>query len=70
MQEPTFKQHKILEKIASVGTLFRKGDEDDIDDIYELVRAGYVKNLVCMSGGYDWKFINTEKADEYLIAVG
>ena len=66
MTEPTFKQHKILEKISVTDGIYRKGDEQDIEEIWVLVRAGYVRNLVNMGGQYDWKFILTDKGDKYL----
>ena len=69
MEEPTFKQHKILEKISITDGIYRKGDEPDVEDIYVMVRAGYVKNLVCMGGKHEWKFIITEQGEKYLSAL-
>jgi hypothetical protein len=66
MSEPTFRQHKILEKIAVVDEVYRTGKEDDIELYWELVRAGYLKNLVNITGPYDWTFRITEQAEDYL----
>lgn len=65
-QEPTHKQHKILQTINAMGCMYRTGKEHDIELYWELVRAGYLKNLVTLSGMYEWKFILTEIAEKYL----
>ena len=66
MGEPTYRQHQILEKVQTVDEIYRMGNEPDMDNIWELVRGGYLQNLVCVGGGYDWKFILTEQAEQYL----
>ena len=67
MTEPTHRQHLILEGFSSGQTNNYKNDsDDDMEDIWELVRAGYLKNLMLLGGNADWKFILTEKAVEYL----
>ena len=68
MEEPTFKQHKKLQE-ANEMDLMRTGKEDDIDLIYELVRGGYMNNLVMLGGAYEWRFVITEKGEEYLRSV-
>lgn len=58
--EPTYKQHKILESIPEEG---REFDNCDLtNDHWELVRGGYVNNLVSFS--HDWTFKITEKGGE------
>lgn len=69
MQEPTYRQHKVLEKVQRNGDKIDKfNSDDDIEIYWELVRAGYLKNLVRLSGA-DWTFKLTEKADEYLAVI-
>jgi len=66
MQEPTFKQHKILEAINEQGQELMTGKEDNIQLYWELVRSGYLKNLCILGGSYEWKFKLTEQAERYL----
>ncbi|CAK0771786.1 hypothetical protein CCP3SC1AL1_580014 [Gammaproteobacteria bacterium] len=67
LKKPTHQQHLILEGFSS-GQMnnYRKDNDADMEDIWQLVRTGYLKNLVILSGNADWKFILTENAVEYL----
>lgn len=66
MTEPTYKEHKKLDEInEDFEQTGRHGNEDDIDMLYSLVRKGYLRALVSM-GAYNWVFILTQKADDYL----
>lgn len=67
MNEPTHRQHQILETVDALGkSCYKMGDESDMESYWELVRAGYLQNLVVIGGPYEWKFILTDKAKEYL----
>ena len=68
MNEPTHRQHKILETVEALGdSCYKTGNEDDIDLYWELVRGGYLRNLVLIGGGqYEWQFKLTVKAVQYL----
>ena len=65
-EEPTHRQHKVLENIYHQGSEYMSGKEDNIELYWELTRGGYLNNLVMMSGMFDWKFVLTDKAEEYL----
>lgn len=66
MSEPTYKQHKILVSIQGTMGAFLKDNHENIDMYWELVRSGFLKNLIVMSGEFNWRFILTDKAEEYL----
>ena len=67
MEEPTFKQHKVLESINEQGgSEYMTGKEDNIELYWELVRGSYLNNLVVMSGIFEWRFVLTEQAETYL----
>lgn len=66
MSEPTFRQHRILEFVEASGAVGATGKEDNIDQYWELVRAGYLNNLVPLTGPYEWTFKLTPKAEDYL----
>lgn len=67
MTEPTYKQHKILESVnESMRGLYRNKSDEDMDELYELSRGGYLDSLVVMGGPYEWRFVLTEKAQKYL----
>ena len=66
MTEPTHSQHIILEVIEQGGPMAMTGKEDDIELYWELVRSGYLNNLCLLMGEYEWKFVLTDKAKEYL----
>lgn len=57
-------RNKLIE--ISEQPLLRKGDEEDIDLIYELVRKDLVNNLVIFAIGADWKFKITELGEAFL----
>lgn len=65
--EPTFLQHNLLEFIEKKGGSIRTTEHEDLDLHWELVRAGYLRNLVCLPTG--WKFDLTDKGTEYLRAI-
>lgn len=68
-EEPTYRQHKVIELVQRNGNRIDKFDSDeDIETYWELVRSGYLKNLVRLSGA-DWTFKLTEKAEEYLSVI-
>ena len=71
MTEPTHRQHLILQGLQS-GQIskYKKDSDDDMEDIWELVRAGYLKNFVLLGGSADWNFNLTQKAIEYLNTFG
>jgi hypothetical protein len=64
--KPTYNQHKILESIKQDGPMAMTGEEEDMEEYWELVRNDYLKNLALMMGKYEWKFILTSRAQEYL----
>lgn len=65
MVEPTHNQYLVLKEIEDEGSsVDADNDNPQIEKYWELVRAGYLKNLVGFLN--DWKFILTEKAEEYL----
>ncbi len=67
MQEPTHRQHMILESVQTMGNSIQKSNTDpDMDLYWELARAGYLKDFVTMSKGFDWSFELTEKGESYL----
>ena len=68
MKEPTFRQHKKLEELKN-GFSMRKGDEEDMEIIWELVRMGLVKNFALLGDKYDWSFEVTEDGEKYLSAL-
>jgi hypothetical protein len=70
MEEPTYKQHKILEKVQGKTAIEMTGKEDNIELYWELVRGGFLRNLINMSGPYNWTFMLSDKAEEYLIKLG
>lgn len=65
MAEPTYKQYKILKELSEHGPQ-GFNDEDLTDDHWELVRNGYVKNLLSL-GFYSWKFEITQKGADYIL---
>ena len=71
MKEPTHKQHLLLEEIydnfGSMGVL-KSCDEDDIEIYWELVMAGYLKNLVMLVGKKSWRFVFTENGEQYMLS--
>ena len=69
MTEPTYKQHKILEDVEAHDGVRMTGKEYNIELYWQLVRSGYLKNLVTLTGIYEWKFILTEEAEEYLAKI-
>lgn len=67
IKEPTHREFRLLCEVQDNGPLYRVGGEEDIDIIYELVRNGYLNNLVLMGHPkYEWKFVITEQGEEYL----
>jgi len=67
MNEPTHSQHLLLQFIEEEGGfIYRQGDEDDIDKLYELVRGGHLMSLAMMGGPHEWKFKLTETGQNYL----
>ena len=66
MRNPTHEQHKILSKIAKDGYVEKTGKEEDIQLYWELVRTGYLKSLVLLSGPNEWKFILSDSGNEYI----
>lgn len=67
MNEPTHRQHQILETVDAIGNrCYKTGAESDIELYWELVRSGYLQNLVLLEGQFEWQFILTDTAKEYL----
>jgi hypothetical protein len=66
MEEPTHKQHKILQEVQEKTAIGMIGKEDDIELYWELVRGGFLRNLVNMSGPNNWTFMLSDKAEKYL----
>lgn len=66
MREPTYKQHKLLEEIYLDGSIALYNNQI-IDDYWELVRNGYLKNLASLMVKEDWIFKITEQGEQYLI---
>ena len=64
MKEPSFKQHKLLETVKENGGSIRTTETEDLNLHWELVRGGYLRNIVCLSGG--WRFDLTDEAEQYL----
>ena len=64
--EPTHKQHLLLKRIYRDGYHEKTGKQKDIELYWELVRAGYLQNLVTIFGRYEWVFKLTDKALKYL----
>lgn len=67
MKEPTYNQYKILKEISETGKQGFNNDELT-DDHWELVRMGYVKNLVSM-GIYQWVFEITDDGINYISRI-
>lgn len=65
-EEPTFREHKVLENISKNGAERKTGKEDNIEMYWELVRDGFLLNTPLTQAGYDWSFKLTEKAVSYL----
>ena len=67
MQEPTHRQHLILEGLKSGKISDKRNSSDsDIELFWELVRTGYINNFALLGSFYDWRFSLTNKAEEYL----
>lgn len=66
MSEPTKSQYDILISIQEDGPAEKNNDDEDIGKYWELVRAGYLNNFVSIGVMWDWKFMLTDKATEYL----
>jgi len=68
MSEPTYKQHKILEFVQNEVTYNVLDDESDPkeEDIWILVRAGYLKNFIPPATVFGWNIRITLKGVEYL----
>ncbi len=64
----THQQHLALEgmylKYGPAGIIKSDADED-IGTYWELVRAGYLKNLALLVGNADWHFILTPQGQKY-----
>lgn len=65
MNEPTYTQHKILEKLFD-NSRFLKNNNANIDVYWELVRMGYATQLITNRQGVDWNFMISEEGIEYL----
>jgi len=65
MDEPTVRQYQVLLEIKESGE-YRNSHSEDLKHFWELVRMGYLKNLVTFSDGYDWRFKLTDLARKYL----
>lgn len=69
MQEPTYRQHLILEGLNK-GTISEKRNNNDNDVttnlIWELYRSGYLNKFALLGGNSDWRFSLTTKAIDYL----
>ncbi len=64
--EPTHSEYLILKDMReSIAPVKMNNDNPDITKYWELVRHGYVNNLVGM-WSCDWVFDLTEKAVDYL----
>jgi len=64
MREVTVSEDIILKDIYERGTVFLNSDDPEIDQLWDLVRAQYVTNLVSFS--YDWSFKLTEEGINYV----
>ena len=68
MEEPTHKQFKILKEIENEGdhSIMKYSNDPDINEYWELVCNGYLRNLCVIFGAFDWRFKLTNKAEKYL----
>lgn len=62
--EPTHKEHLLLKKIFRTNGEQRTTEKEKLGTHWELVRKGYLKNLVTLPSG--WRFILTDEGREYL----
>lgn len=66
--EPTYRQHKILEKVNPLDGSYVAEIDKDIELYWELVRKGYLDNRMVISA-IEWKFIVTNKGLMYLADI-
>jgi len=66
MKEPTKKQHDILYEVNENYSVQMINSNEKIDKYWELVRMGYLKNLVSLGLMYDWKFVLSEEGEKYI----
>jgi hypothetical protein len=67
--EPTYRQHMILDQINKNDDSISKNDDDpNMKEYWVLVRSGYLKNLIPYIGP-GWIFKLTEQAEEYLESI-
>lgn len=66
MAEPTKKQFDILYDVEEKESAEKLNSDKDIKQYWELVRMGYLQNLVSVGIMWDWKFVLTDKGKEYL----
>ncbi len=66
MSEPTKKQFDILCEVEEDGGVEKVNSDENIELYWELVRAGYLQQLVSVGVMWDWEFVLTEKGEEYL----
>ena len=65
MSEPTHRQYKILKKAYEEGSISVDNNVSGLDDRWELVRAGYLKNYIgVLSGAITLRI--TDKGTDYI----
>lgn len=67
--EPTYRQHKLLEKISAIGVAIQTNEKENLDLHWQMVRFGYLKSLLATKDNSCWKFELTDKAMEYLNSI-